>query len=132
MAISAVLSADRSQTTINQKVRVLCTVTNSGANPVTILNVVPKTRPSNLTQATSQSTVALGKVITPIIVPASGSNTFVWDTMYEQPNPTTTYDTPAAQSTYNLTCDIYCDDGSVTAPTAVTVLIVPNLNHGSF
>lgn len=132
MAISAVITLDRSSTTVNQKVRALCTVSNSGANPVTILNVVPKTRPSNLTQATSQSTVALGKVIAGQIVPAGGSNTFVWDSMYEQPNPTTTYDSPAAQSTYNLTCDIYCDDGSVTAPAAVTVLIIPNKNYGSF
>lgn len=132
MAISAVITLDRSQTTINQKVRALCTVSNSGANPVTILNVVPKTRPSNLTQATSKSTVALGQVIAGQIVPAGGSNTFVWDTMYMQPNPTTTYDSPAAQNTYNLTCDIYTDDGSVTAPTAVTILIVPNDFYGSF
>ena len=132
MAITAVITLDRSQTTVNQKVRALCTVSNSGGNPVTILNVVPKTRPSNLTQSTSQSTVALGKVIPGEIVPAGGSNTFVWDTMYMQPNPTTTYDSPASQNTYNLTCDIYTDDGSITTPTAVTVLIVPNKNYGSF
>ena len=52
--------------------------------------------------------------------------------MIEQPNPTTTYDTPAAQNTYNITCLIYCDDGSLTQPTAQTVTIVPNKNYGSF
>lgn len=132
MAITAVITLDRSQTTINQKVRALCTVSNSGANPVTILNAVPKTRPSNLTQATSQSTVALGKVIAGQIVPASGSNTFVFDVMYMQPSPTTTYDSPAAQNTYNLVCDVYTDDGSVTTTAPVTVLIIPNKNYGSF
>jgi len=30
MAITVVLTLDRSQTTINQKVRALCTVSNSG------------------------------------------------------------------------------------------------------
>src|ERR1700677_3722936 len=98
MAITATITLDRSSTTVNTKVRALCTVSNSGASPVTILNIVPKTRPSNLTQATSQSTVAMGKVIPGEIVPAGGSNTFVWDIMYEQPNPTTTYDSPAAQN----------------------------------
>lgn len=132
MAISASIVIDRSQTTVNQLVRAVCTVSNSGGNPVTILNVVPKTRASNLLQSNSKASAALGQVIAGQIVPAGGSNTFVWDTMYLQPNPTTTYDSPAAQNTYNLTCDIYCDDGSVTAPTAVTVLIIPNKNYGSF
>jgi len=52
--------------------------------------------------------------------------------MYEQPSPTTTYDSPAAQNTYNLVCDVYCDDGSVSTTAPVTVLIIPNKNYGSF
>lgn len=132
MAITAVITLDRSQTTVNQKVRALCTVSNSGGNPVTVLNAAPKTRPSGLTQATSKSTVAIGQIIAGEVVPAGGSNTFVFDVMYMQPSPTTTYDTPAAQDTYNLVCDVYTDDGSVTTTAPVTVLIIPNKNYGSF
>lgn len=132
MAVTAVITLDRSQTTVNQKVRALCTVSNSGGNPVTVQNAVPKTRPSNLTQATSKSTVAIGQVVAGQVVPAGGSNTFVFDIMYMQPSPTTTYDTPAAQNTYNLVCDVYTDDGSVATTAPVTILIVPNKNYGSF
>jgi len=129
MAISASIVLDRALTQVNQKVRAVCTISNSGANPVTILYAVPKcksTAEMYMNQATSKALAQLDKNV---IIPAGGSNTIVWDTMIMQPNPTTTYDSPAAQSTYDIGCLLYGDDGSLTDPTTQTVTIQPNSNY---
>jgi hypothetical protein len=129
VVISASIVLDRSVTQVNQKVRAVCTISNSGANPVTILNAVPKAKSTAEMYANQATPIALAKIICPVIIPAGGSNTLVWDTMFMQPNPTTTYDSPAVQSPYNITCLLYGDDGSITEPTTQTVSIQPNSNY---
>ena len=129
MAISASIVLDRSVTQVNQKVRAVCTISNSGANPVTILNAVSKSKSTAELYSQQANCVALGKIIANVVIPAGGSNTLVWDTMLMQPNPTTTYDSPAAQSTYNIGCLLYGDDGSITDPTPQTVTIQPASNY---
>lgn len=130
MAIAASITLDRSQTQRNQKVRALLTVTNSGGNPVTVLNVTPFVQNSAFPSPQFQ-TNAVGQVVANVVVPAGGSNTLVWDTMLETANPTTNYDTPPSQNAYNIGCLVYCDDGSVTSPTVQTVTIRPGSNYGS-
>lgn len=129
MAISASIVLDRSVTQVNQKVRALCTVSNSGANPVTIINAVPKAKSTAEMYANQATSIAYAQIISGVVIPAGGSNTLVWDTMFMQPNPTTTYDTPATQSAYNITCLLYGDDGSITEPATQTVTIQPNSNY---
>ena len=130
MAISASITLDRSVTQRNQKVRALLTVSNSGANPVTILNVVPFVQ-STVAPNPNSTTSAIGQVVANVVIPASGSNTLVWDTMLETGNPTGNYDSPPSQNAYNIGCLIYGDDGSVTSPTVQTVTIRPGSNYGS-
>ena len=132
MAITATITLDRSTSTANQKVRALLTVSNSGANPVTILNVVPFVQNSAFPEP-QNSSVALGQTIEAnTIVPASGSNTLVWDTMINTVNPVSNYEVPTLNNTYNIGCTLYCDDGSVTSPTVQTVTIIPPKNYGTF
>lgn len=131
MAISASIVLDRSQTQRNQKVRAVLTVSNSGGNPVTILNVAPFVQNSALTSLPNYQTNAVGQVVANVVIPAGGSNTLVWDTMLETANPTTNYDSPPSQNNYNIGCLIYGDDGSITSPTVQTVSIRPGSNYGS-
>jgi len=128
MAISASISLDRSVTQCNQKVRALLTVSNSGANPVTVLNVIPNVQ-SAVAPNANATTSAIGQVVANVIIPAGGSNTLVWDTMLETANPTTNYDTPPSQNNYYIGCNIYCDDGSVTTPTVQTCSVQPGSNY---
>jgi hypothetical protein len=126
--LSASIALDRSQTQVNQKVRALLTVSNSGANPVTILNVVPFVN-STVDPNPNSVSAAIGQVIANVVIPAGGSNTLVWDTMIETVNPPSNYDTPPANNNYNIGCLIYGDDGSITSPTVQTVLVVPGSNY---
>jgi len=130
MAISASITLDRSVTQRNTKVRALLTVSNSGGNPVTILNVVPSVQ-STVAPNANSTTSAKGQVIANVVIPAGGSNTLVWDTMLETANPTTNYDVVPAQNAYNIGCTIYGDDGSVTSPAVQTVTIRPGSNYGA-
>ena len=77
MAITATIALDRSTTTVNTKVRALCTVSNSGGNPVTVLNAVPRCKATQELFLNQAPTVAEGKIIAGQVVPAGGSNTFV-------------------------------------------------------
>lgn len=131
MAITATIALDRSTTTVNTKVRALVTISNSGANPVTILNAAPFVQNTAFPEPQSSST-ALGQIVAGQIVPASGSNTFVFDTNFHSVNPISTYDVPTLNNTYNIGCLIYGDDGSLTSPTVQTVTVVPVKNYGSF
>lgn len=131
MAISASIALDRSSTTRNTKVRALLTVSNSGASPVTILNVVPFVN-SAVNANPNSTTTAIGQVIANVVIPASGSNTMVWDTMLETGNPTSNYDSPPTPNNYDIGCLVYGDDGSITSPTVQTVTVVPGKNYGSF
>jgi len=128
MAITATIVLDRSVTQRNQKVRALLTVSNSGANPVTILNVVPTVQ-SSVAPNPNSTTSARGQVVANVIIPAGGSNTLVWDTMLETANPTTNYDVAPSQNNYNIGCLIYGDDGSITSPTVQTVSVQPGSNY---
>lgn len=131
MAITATIALDRSTTTRTQKVRALVTVSNSGANPVTVLNAAPFVQNTAFPEP-QNSSVALGKVVAGQVIPASGSNTFVFDTNFHTANPSTNYDTSTLSNTYNIGCLIYGDDGSLTSPTVQTVTVVPVKNYGSF
>src|SRR5271166_1179081 len=108
--LSGVITLDRSLTQRNQKVRALLTVSNSGGNPVTVLNVVPFVQ-STVAPNSNSTLSAIGQVVANVVIPAGGSNTLVWDTMLETANPTTNYDSPASQNAYNIGCLIYGDDG---------------------
>lgn len=131
MAITATITLDRSQTTRTQKVRALLTVSNSGGNPVTILNVAPFVQNSAFPEP-QLSSAAIGKVVANVIIPASGSNTMVWDTILHTANPKTNYDVSTLSNTYNIGCLVYGDDGSITSPTVQTVTVIPEKNYGSF
>lgn len=132
MAISATIVLDRSQAPRTQKVRALLTVSNSGANPVAILNIVPFVQ-NSLFPEPQNSSVAIGQCITnQAVIPPSGSNTFVWDMNFHTANPVGNYDTPVTNSNYNVGCLIYGDDGSVTSPTVQPLLVIPAKNYGSF
>ena len=131
MAITATIALDRSTTTRTQKVRALLTVSNSGANPVTILNVAPFVQNTAFPEPQNSST-AIGQVVANVIIPPSGSNTMVWDTNLHTANPKTNYDVSTLSNTYNIGCLVYGDDGSVTSPTVQTVTVIPEKNYGSF
>jgi hypothetical protein len=131
MAITATIVLDRSSTTRNQKVRALLTVSNSGGNPVTVLNCVPFVQNTAFPEPQNSST-AIGQVAPGTVIPAGGSNTLVWDTNFHTANPMTNYDTSTLSNTYQIGCLIYGDDGSVTSPTVQTVTVVPTKNYGSF
>jgi len=131
MAITATIALDRSQTTRTQKVRALLTVSNSGGNPVTILNVSPFVQNSAFPEPQLSST-AIGQVVANVIIPAGGSNTLVWDTNFHNANPPSNYDVPTLNNNYNIGCLVYGDDGSVTSPTVQPVLVIPAKNYGSF
>src|SRR5580698_43268 len=120
MSLSASIALDRSVTQRNQKVRALLTVSNSGANPITVLNVVPFVQNAAFPTLPNYQTNAVGQVVANVVIPAGGSNTLVWDTMLETASPTTNYDTPPSQNNYNIGCLIYGDDGSLTSPTVQT------------
>lgn len=128
MAISASIALDRSVTQKNQKVRALLTVSNSGANPVTVLSVVPSVN-STVAPNPNSTTNAIGQVVANVVIPAGGSNTLVWDTMLETHNPLSNYDTLPTQNNYNIGCLIYCDDGSITSPTPQPVLVQSASNY---
>lgn len=131
MAITATITLDRSTTTRTQKVRALLTVSNSGANPVTILNVAPFVQNTAFPEP-QLSSAAIGQVVANVVIPASGSNTLVWDTNIHSTNPKSNYDVPTLNNTYNIGCLIYGDDGSLTSPTVQTVQVIPEKNYGSF
>src|SRR5579863_2961413 len=69
MAISATIVLDRSQAPRTQKVRALLTVSNSGANPVTILDVLPFVQNSAFPEP-QLSSAAIGKVVANVVIPA--------------------------------------------------------------
>jgi hypothetical protein len=131
MAISAAIVLDRSQSQANQKVRAVLTVSNSGGNAVSVLNVSPFVK--SAVQPNPNATVsAIGQVVAGQPVPAGGSLVLVWDTMIQTVNPPSNYDSAPANNNYNIGCLVYSDDGSIVSPTVQPVQIIPNKKYGSF
>jgi hypothetical protein len=113
MAMTAVLSVDRSSVAAGTPVAVRCVVSNSGGSDVNVTELVPTVAPLGSPGVASTIVPFL-----PAVVPAGGSLGFGWSFLaHAAAKP------DATQGSYSCGAAIVCSDGTLLSPTAPTVQV---------
>lgn len=120
MTMSASFGLSSSTCFTGQQVTALLTVSNSGAQAVTVRGINPIASGSGQTNTTAP--LGLGTPnIGPqqdIVVPASGSSTFQWGVNALAPSIGT-----STSMAFDVGCTVNCSDGSTLIPTAATLTV---------
>lgn len=125
MALSAVVTLNKSSAQVGQVVRAFITVSNSGASPVSLLYIQPQLKQTGNTFPLDRSSFGAGPVAQPgqVPVPAGGSEIFTMDIAFYTPSFILD---GAIQTTYDVGCLISDVLGNLVTPTPATVSITGN------
>jgi|ERR1700677_2485000 len=128
MAISATISAPLSVLPANYMLNCQLTISNSGANAITIKQIRPQIKSTPITfledKSSWQSTIPGAGGLQ---VPAGGSVNQLMQVIFFGANNQGSYDVPNPNNvTYSLGAIIYAADGSVTSITPITVTVTQN------
>jgi hypothetical protein len=119
MALSASIALSVSQVAVSsvpreQKVRATVTVSNSSGADITLSEIVPSIKHTSQAFADQMTSAALGKCRTDSVVPALGSEVFVFDLVVHA---------PVLSGTYDVSCLVY-GNNEVVNPTPATLAVV--------
>lgn len=129
MAITATIAVSSATVVTEQKVTARVTISNSGAYPVNVTEVIPLVRLTGSTAPDYGTGVALGKVDTGpntnLVIQPSGSLVLTYGIRFHGPSTASAsnlYD-GSGSNTFDVGATVYTDDGSVTSPTATTITV---------